>query len=87
MQADVACVHYSYADADYNADDDAVVCDVVAFDCCSIREGFGALQPAAPLHHHRTQGRSVSATLVIYSTHTCTLASPGSNIYGSVSDA
>ena len=36
-------------------------------------EQGGALQPAAPLHHHRTQGRSVSATLVIYSTHTCTL--------------
>ena len=35
-------------------------------------EQGGALQPAAPLHHHRTQGRSVSATLVIYSTHTCT---------------
>ena len=50
-------------------------------------EQGGALQPAAPLHHHRTQGRSVSATLVIYSTHTSTLASPGSNIYDSVSDA
>ena len=49
--------HYSCADADYNADDDAVVCDVVAFDCCSIREGFGARRcfaasrtPAPPPH-------------------------------------